>query len=168
MVDSHFVIMSLLCIRSFSCITSRFVTDDNFFVFMFSLSLLIESSLHRVFLTWFLLIVCFCFVFGLCLRVFSFALYFRWMGSLPWFWFTGFFFFWTLLCQWSDTWGERVTQNWKQKGICLRIPLFSLSQKRLKNDVPLFVIISSLVWCFHFCNVEKVWSCSLAVGTFCF
>jgi hypothetical protein len=72
------------------------------------------------------------------------------------------------LCQWSDTWGERVTQNWKQKGICLRIPLFSLSQKRLKNDVPLFVIISSLVWCFHFCNVEKVWSCSLAVGTFCF
>ncbi len=41
----------------------------------------------------FLLIVCFCFFFGLCLLVFSFALYFWWMGSHPWFLFTGFFFF---------------------------------------------------------------------------
>jgi hypothetical protein len=41
-----------------------------------------ESSLHRV-LTWFLLIVCFCFFFRLCLVVFSFALYFWWMGSIP-------------------------------------------------------------------------------------
>ncbi len=51
-----------------------------------------ESSLHSVF-TWFLLIVCFCFMFRLCLLVFSFALYFWWMGSHPWFLFTGFFFF---------------------------------------------------------------------------
>jgi vacuolar-type H+-ATPase subunit I/STV1 len=36
--------------------------------------------LHRVF-TWFLLIVCFCFFFGLCLLVFSFALYFY--GWIP-------------------------------------------------------------------------------------
>jgi hypothetical protein len=47
-----------------------------------------ESSLHRVF-TWFLLIVCFCFW---CLLVFSFAFYFWWMGSHPWFLFTQFFF----------------------------------------------------------------------------
>ncbi len=34
---------------------------------------------------WFFLIVCFCFIFGLCLLEFSFALYFWWMGSHPWF-----------------------------------------------------------------------------------
>ncbi len=43
-----------------------------------------ESSLDRVF-TWIWLIVCFCFS---CLLVFSFALYFWWMGSHPWFVFT--------------------------------------------------------------------------------
>jgi hypothetical protein len=50
-----------------------------------------ESSLHKVFI-WFLLIVCFCFFFGLCPLVFSFALYFWWMGSYTWFLFTRFFF----------------------------------------------------------------------------
>ncbi len=30
----------------------------------------------------FLFIVCFCFSFGLCLLLFSFALYFLWMGSI--------------------------------------------------------------------------------------
>ncbi len=34
----------------------------------------------------------FVFSFGLCLLTFSFALYFWWMGSHPWFLFTGFFF----------------------------------------------------------------------------
>ncbi len=50
-----------------------------------------ESSLHKVF-TWFWLIVCFCFFYGLCLLVFSFAVNFWRMGSHPWFLFTGFFF----------------------------------------------------------------------------
>jgi hypothetical protein len=100
-------------------------------------------------------------------------LYFWWMGSLPWFLFTRFFFFWTLLCQGRDMWGRESHTKLKAKRafVLERIPLSSsLSQKRLKNDVPLFLIISSLLfWCFHFCNVKKVWSCSLAVvGTFCF
>jgi hypothetical protein len=43
-----------------------------------------ESSLHRAF-TRFFYIVCFFSSFGLCLLVFSFALYFWWMGSHPWF-----------------------------------------------------------------------------------
>ncbi len=47
------------------------------------------SYFHRVF-TWLLLIVGFCFFFGLCLRVFSFALHFWWMGSHPWILYTGF------------------------------------------------------------------------------
>jgi len=130
--------------KVFTYIASRFVTDHNSFVLSFLCFCYRwfsfcnhESSLHRVF---FYLIVCFCFFFGLCLLVFSFSLYFWWMGSLD-FHLQGFFFFWTLLCQGSDMWGKRVTQNWKQKGIC---PLFSLSQKRLKNDIPLFLIISSL------------------------
>jgi hypothetical protein len=56
---------------------------------------------------------------------------------------------------------ERESHKIESKGICPRIPLFSLSQKRLKNDVPLFFIISSLLfWCFHFCNVKKV-KCTL-------
>jgi hypothetical protein len=36
-------------------------------------------------LFYFILIVCFCFLFGLCLFVFFFTLYFWWMGSYPWF-----------------------------------------------------------------------------------
>jgi hypothetical protein len=76
-------------------ITTWFVVNDN----SFTLGLLCyhwltfcsyESSLHKVF-TWFLLIVCFCFFFGLCLLVSSFARYFWWMGSHPWFLFTQFF-----------------------------------------------------------------------------
>jgi hypothetical protein len=51
-----------------------------------------ESPLHKVFI-WLLLIVYFCFFFGLCLFVFSFALYFWWVGSHPWFWFTWFSYF---------------------------------------------------------------------------
>ncbi len=41
-----------------------------------------------------ILVNCLLFVsfFGLCLHVFSSALYFGWMGSHPWFWFTRFFF----------------------------------------------------------------------------
>jgi hypothetical protein len=51
-----------------------------------------ESSLHKVF-TWFLLlIVCFCFFYGLCLLVFSFALNFWWTGFHSIFLFTGLFF----------------------------------------------------------------------------
>jgi hypothetical protein len=50
-----------------------------------------ESSLHKVFI-WCLSIVYFCFFFGLCLLVFSFALYLWWMSSYPWFLFTRFFF----------------------------------------------------------------------------
>jgi len=42
------------------------------------------SYLLRAF-TLFLLILCFCFLFGLCLFVFFFTLYFWWMGSYPWF-----------------------------------------------------------------------------------
>ncbi len=48
-----------------------------------------ESSLHKVF-TWFLLIVCFCFLFRLCLLVFSFALYFCWMVRILDFYWWGF------------------------------------------------------------------------------
>jgi hypothetical protein len=48
-----------------------------------------ESSLHRA-LIWVLLIVCFWFFFRLCLLVFSFALYFCYMGSHPLFWFMRF------------------------------------------------------------------------------
>jgi hypothetical protein len=75
-------------------VISQFVADDNSFV----LDLLCyhwlsfcnhESSLHRV-ITWFLLIVCFCFFFGLCLLVFSFTLYFQWMGSILDFYLQGF------------------------------------------------------------------------------
>ncbi len=47
--------------------------------------------LHRAF-TLFLLIVLFCFFFGLCLLALSFALYFWWMGSILDF-IVGFFFF---------------------------------------------------------------------------
>jgi hypothetical protein len=54
-----------------------------------------ESSIVFTFFFsfFFWLIVCFCFFFGLCLLVFSFALYFWWMGYHPWFLYTGFFFF---------------------------------------------------------------------------
>jgi hypothetical protein len=51
-----------------------------------------ESSLHKVFI-WFyfiLLIVCFCFFFGLCLLVFSFALDFWWMFFILNFYLQGF------------------------------------------------------------------------------
>jgi hypothetical protein len=51
----------------------------------------IPKTHYKVF-TWFLLIVWFCFFFRLCLLVFSFAFYFWWMGSHPWFLFIGFFF----------------------------------------------------------------------------
>jgi len=44
------------------------------------------------FFPYFLLIVCFCFFFGLCLLVLSFALYFWWMDSCPWFLYTWYFF----------------------------------------------------------------------------
>jgi hypothetical protein len=40
-----------------------------------------ESSLHRAFIWFYFVIVCFCFFFGLCLLVFSFALHFWWMFS---------------------------------------------------------------------------------------
>ncbi len=70
-------------------VTNWLVANDNSFILSFfsycSLSFCRhESSLHRVF-AWFLLIVCFRFFFWLCLFVFSFALYFWWMGSHPWF-----------------------------------------------------------------------------------
>ncbi len=62
--------------------------------------------IESLFLFIFLLIVHFCFFFGLCLLVFSFALYFWWMGSHPWFLFTWVFFsfspIFTFLCPW---WG---------------------------------------------------------------
>jgi hypothetical protein len=57
-----------------------------------------ESSLHRVFtfcimsLPDFCSLFAFVCIFGLCLLVFSFALYFWWMGSHPWLLFTGFYF----------------------------------------------------------------------------
>ncbi len=75
-------------------VISQFVVDDNFFI----LGLLCycwfsfcshESFLHKVFI-WFLLIVFIWFFFRFCLLVFSFALYFCYMGSHPWFWFIGF------------------------------------------------------------------------------
>jgi len=82
-------------------VINRFVTNDNSFV----LSLLYYSwssfrnhgsyafnhgsYLHRVF-TRLWLIVGFCFFFGLCLLVFSFDLYFWWMGSHPWILYIGF------------------------------------------------------------------------------
>jgi len=79
------------------------LVDDSFFGPRSSSLLLLilsfccfESSLHWVFyliLFSFLLIVCFCFLFGLCLFVFSFALYFCWMGFYPWILFREFFFF---------------------------------------------------------------------------
>jgi hypothetical protein len=51
-----------------------------------------ESSLHRVF-TWFVLMYVFVSTLGCVCFVFSFALYFCWMGSHPWFLFTGFSFY---------------------------------------------------------------------------
>jgi hypothetical protein len=86
--------------KVFTCITSWFVTNGNSFVL--SLLCFVIDDCHFVvmsplcigsFFTWFLLIVCFCFFFGLCLLVFSFALYFWWMGSLHWFLCKGVFFF---------------------------------------------------------------------------
>jgi hypothetical protein len=76
-------------------VTSWFVAKDNFFV----LGLLCyywlsfcshESFVHRIFI-WFSFTIFF--FFGLCLLVFSFASYFCWMGSHPWFLFIIFFFF---------------------------------------------------------------------------
>jgi len=62
------------------------------------------ESKHTTTFQHFLLIVCFCFSFGLCLLMFSFALYFCQMGSHPWFLFTGFSFLFS--SAFVSTWGR--------------------------------------------------------------
>jgi len=80
-------------------VISQFVANDCFFI----LGLLchrwlsfrsLESYLHKVFFSLFFVdyLFLFFFVFGLCLLVVSFALYFWWMASHPWFLYTRFFF----------------------------------------------------------------------------
>jgi hypothetical protein len=72
--SNYFIVLSLLCYHWLS-----------FYSF--------KSYLFCVFFLYFSLIVCFHFFFGLCLLVPSFAMYFWWMGSCPWFFYTRFFFF---------------------------------------------------------------------------
>jgi hypothetical protein len=126
-----------------------------------------ESSLHKVFM-WFLLIVCFCFFFGLCLLVFSFALYFWWMGSHPWFLFTGFFFF-TLISdiEYNSTldfcWLHQSSLTWDssfrdQKGkelrfwaFCCQNHLSTISEMKMEC-----LYISRIFW--------HIGSCSLNLG----
>ncbi len=72
MTNDNFLVLGLLC-----CCRSSFCNH--------------ESYLYKVSPPFFLFIIFFCFFFGLCLLVLSFAFYFWWMGSHLWFLYTRFF-----------------------------------------------------------------------------
>jgi len=81
----------------YTFIISRFLVDDCFFILGFLcyrwLSFYsLGSYLHKVFFSLFFVdCLLLFFFFGLCLLMLSFALYFWWMGSSPWFSYTWLF-----------------------------------------------------------------------------
>ncbi len=65
-----------------------------------------QQAARDLFFAYFLLVVCFCFFFGLCLLMLSLALYFWWMGSHPWFFIYRVFLLIRTDWKWAELWAQ--------------------------------------------------------------